>query len=379
MLQTLINILTESLHITNLLIQFGLKSVKLIGQTLLSQMKIIDNKCKMQINSLEVSKFLLHLVSFLFKYSNLSFSGTNVSLEFLDLVVEHEFELLKLLRLPTKFMNLAVFVLDGVITLFHLNTLTCDSLLQSIGLLVELLQLTIFPDNIVVLELFFLILLLEHIKCKSEVSLGFHTIIDDFTQLFFVLVPQLVNAIPSIILDGLSFISMSLHHPVDFLVQLLSHVVLLIRLHSLILLHLFDDLSVVKGELVESLFESPSVLISLVLELLKPCLISGFLLIVLLLTPLLVKFVLLVHHLELFSLFPFDFLLLGEQTGVSLLVLLILLLMLLLQVEDLLSFLLNLLLVLLLSVGVPHSNVLLQSLDLVLQLNPLLLGKQDLV
>ena len=70
-----------------------------IFETLVAHLEIIDNQVKVGTYGLEVLYFDLHPVDLVVELSDVCFSWQYVSLELFDLVVEHEFELLKLLSL----------------------------------------------------------------------------------------------------------------------------------------------------------------------------------------------------------------------------------------------------------------------------------------
>ena len=70
-----------------------------------------------------------HLVSLLVQFLDLDFSGSNVSLQLFDLVVQHEFELFKLLDFLLEVQNPNLFLVQGDIPLcnfssFQLNVLS---------------------------------------------------------------------------------------------------------------------------------------------------------------------------------------------------------------------------------------------------------------
>jgi len=88
--------------------------LNLIGKTLLSHSKIINNQSQVLVDSIEVLEFLSHLVGLLVEHLNFKFSRTNVSLKLLDLVIQDKFEFLKLLSLLLEINDSLVFVFDVV-------------------------------------------------------------------------------------------------------------------------------------------------------------------------------------------------------------------------------------------------------------------------
>ena len=67
--------------------------------------------------------FLLHFVRLIFQVFDLGTPGSNVLLQFFDLVIEHKFELFQLLRLFFEFVDAFVLVADGVLSVGQVQLL----------------------------------------------------------------------------------------------------------------------------------------------------------------------------------------------------------------------------------------------------------------
>lgn len=61
--------------------------------------QVLNDQTQVHEDSLEVSLFLLHFVSLLFKFVNSVASRSNIPLQFLDLIVQYKLELLQFLSL----------------------------------------------------------------------------------------------------------------------------------------------------------------------------------------------------------------------------------------------------------------------------------------
>jgi hypothetical protein len=129
-MQALIDIVLELLLVGLLLVQFLAKVLDLVGKTLLSHSEIINNQCQVQVHSIEVLQLLTHLVCLLIQGLNLELSWTDISLQLLDLIIEHKLELLQLLGLLLEIDDTLVLVFDGLVSLLQLVLLTLDLLLQ---------------------------------------------------------------------------------------------------------------------------------------------------------------------------------------------------------------------------------------------------------
>lgn len=242
------------------------KTFDFVRETLLSHSQVIDNKCQVLVDSIEVLQFLAHLVRLLVELLNFDFSRPNISLELLDLIIKYELELFKLLSFLLKVDNSLIFVLDGGISLTNFTLLTLNLLLEIVGILEELVEFLreLFDTFLLTVSLIFLIL--EVIVNKREITLGLHTLIDDLGEFLFILVFEDIDFVPSVTLDLFSLLFVLLHHHFNLLFQPIGLISLPVQLDPLILLQLLDDLLVMQTELIESLLELSGVLIFLGLE-----------------------------------------------------------------------------------------------------------------
>ena len=82
------------------------------------------------IDPVKMSELLSHLVSLLIELLDVKFSWSNISLQLLNLVIEHKLELFKLLGFLLEVNNSVILVLDGSISFLELTNLTLDLLLE---------------------------------------------------------------------------------------------------------------------------------------------------------------------------------------------------------------------------------------------------------
>ena len=126
-----------------------------VFETLVLHLQVIDNEVKVVTNSLEVLHFDLHLVDLLVKRRNVVFSGQNVSLQLLDLVVEHEFKFLEFLRLLFQLNDTSVFVFNGRSSRLKLCFLGFNLVFQVVDCQVKSARLTCFFGDFVLKGVFF--------------------------------------------------------------------------------------------------------------------------------------------------------------------------------------------------------------------------------
>ena len=94
--------------------------------------EIIDDVSEISINLIEMLEVLVHVICLLLQACDLHLAGGNVTLELLDLVVEHELELLQLLGLLLQLIDLLLTVTDELIFSADLSCLVLDLLLQGL-------------------------------------------------------------------------------------------------------------------------------------------------------------------------------------------------------------------------------------------------------
>lgn len=129
-MQALEHIVLELLLEALLVIQLLAQVRHLVSQALLSHSEIINDQSQVLINTIKVLKLLSHLVGLLIKLLDFNLTGSNVTLELLDLVIEDELELLKLLCLLLQVIDALVLVADGGLTLLNLSLLRVDLLAE---------------------------------------------------------------------------------------------------------------------------------------------------------------------------------------------------------------------------------------------------------
>lgn len=136
MVQALKDIILELLLVAFLTIKYLTKVLNLVGETLLSHSEIIDNQSQILVNTIKVFELLSHLVCLFIEHLNFKLTWPNVSLKFLDLIVEHKLEFLKLLSFLLEINDSLIFVLNGCVTLLELTFLTLNLLLEITSALV---------------------------------------------------------------------------------------------------------------------------------------------------------------------------------------------------------------------------------------------------
>jgi len=184
-----------------LLIELGPEILDLVSETLLSHSEIVDDQGQVLVDSVEVSELLSHLVGLLIELLDVELPWPNISLQLLDLVVEHELELLKLLGLLLEVNDSVILVLDGSISFLELTNLTLDLLLEISCILVQVRDLLILHINLLLFAFPFGLGLSEVVVDESQLAFGLHTLIDDFGELFLVLILQDVDLVPGVFLD----------------------------------------------------------------------------------------------------------------------------------------------------------------------------------
>ena len=93
------HIVFEKLLSVLLPLQLLLHGNDLAGKTFLAHSQVIDDQRQVLVDSTKVFELGAHFVCLLIQVLDLHFAGTNVSLEFLDLVVKNKFELFEFLYL----------------------------------------------------------------------------------------------------------------------------------------------------------------------------------------------------------------------------------------------------------------------------------------
>ena len=230
------DIILELSLVVLLVIKLHSENFDFVGETLLSHSQVVDNECQVLVDSVEVLELLAHLVCLLVEFLNLDLSGTNISLQFLDLVVEYELELFKLLGLLLEIDDSLIFVLNGGISLRDFTLLTLNLLLEIVCVFEELIEFLCKLFDTFLLAVSLILLIFEVIVDKREITLGLHTLIDDLGKFLFVLVFKDIDFVPSVTLDLFSLLFVLLHHQLDLLLEPIGFFGLPVKLDPLILL-----------------------------------------------------------------------------------------------------------------------------------------------
>lgn len=172
------HIILKFLLVTLLLVKLLSKVLNFSGETFLPHSEIINNQSQVLVDPIEVLQLLSHDIGLLLELLNFNFSWTDISLELLDLVIQDELELFKLLSFLSQVMDSLVFVLDGGFSLTQLRLLTDNLLLEIVGGLVKLIELLSLLLNLLFLVVSLLLFGFEIVMDKGQVTLSLHTRID---------------------------------------------------------------------------------------------------------------------------------------------------------------------------------------------------------
>jgi len=140
MMKALKNIVLKLLFKSLLLIKALSQMSDLVCETFLSHSQIINDQSKILIDSIEVFQFLSHFVCLLIQLLDFDFSGSNVTLKLLDLVIKDEFKLLKFLSFLFEVIYSLVLVFYCGFSLLDLTLLRVDLLFERVSLLNEFIQ-----------------------------------------------------------------------------------------------------------------------------------------------------------------------------------------------------------------------------------------------
>ncbi len=150
-----------------------------IGQSLLPHPEIIDNQRQVLIDTVEVLELRAHLVRLLIQFLNFDFSWPNVSLKFLDLIVEHEFEFFKLLSLFLKLQYATVLLTYGVLALLNFILLSSNLISHDSNLLHDVYKLRTLKSDVFEVAILCLFGDLKSLNSESQVRLVLHSSLDD--------------------------------------------------------------------------------------------------------------------------------------------------------------------------------------------------------
>jgi hypothetical protein len=227
-MEALENIVLELLLEALLVIELFSQVSHLISQALLSHSKIINDQSKILVNTIKMLKLLSHLVCLFIELLDLNFTGSNVTLKFLNLVIEHELELLKLLCFLLQIVDSLILVTDGSFSLLDLTLLRVDLLAKRVSLLNKISELLLLLMNIFLSLLLLRLCLLVVVCHQCQLSFALHSSVDDLRQLFLILLLNAINIFPSLIFNVLPLLLMLCHQLLAGLSQSSSLALLLL-------------------------------------------------------------------------------------------------------------------------------------------------------
>ena len=253
----------------------------LILEALVLHFKIIDDQVKVVTDSLEMLDLDLHLVDLLVQAGNVILTRQDISLQFLDLVIEHELELFKLLCLLLQLDDACIFILNGGTSRLKLCFLRLNLALQLVDRDVEGARLARLLSDLLRQSL-----TIEGRRSKLaglllQLALLVHTIFDELVKLFPVVILDLVDLVPSIFFDFFTLVLVGLCELLDFLLLLLVFLLLLLLLKLVLLVHLSLGFVLRQEEFLDVLLEVHLLILLGLKKLLAPLGIITHLLIIL--------------------------------------------------------------------------------------------------
>ena len=199
---------------------------------------------------------------------DLNLTGSNVTFEFLNLVVKHELELFKLLSLLLQVVDSLILVLYGVLALLDFTSLRAYLLAERISLLDQICQLLLLLVYILLRLLLLRLSLLVVVGHQRQLGLALHARVDDLGKLLLVLLLDAVDILPRLVLNVLPLFLVLGHQLLASFPQSGSLAFLLLELQGVLSLKVLKDLLVVDQKVVESLLELFGLLLLLVVKLL---------------------------------------------------------------------------------------------------------------
>jgi len=194
-------------------------SCHLLGQRILfvaksagAHLQILHNENQVLVHSGEEFDFLLHLGGLLIQRLNGALSGLDFTLELLDFVVQHELELLKLLRLLLQLLDSFLLIIDRVVTLSQLTVFTLDVRPNLVGIDLQSAQLFVVQKNLLLLLLLLGSETSELGNDKGQRRFLFHSLVNLTSELILLPLLKTVNSLPTIVLDILAHTLMLSYH-----------------------------------------------------------------------------------------------------------------------------------------------------------------------
>jgi hypothetical protein len=123
MVEAFEHIVFEFLFVALLLIELLSQVVDLVRESFLSHPEVVDDQSQVLVDPVEMFELLSHFVRLLIQFLNFQLSRSDISFQFLDFVIQHEFEFFKLLSFFLKIVDSFIFVLDGGLSFLKLPLL----------------------------------------------------------------------------------------------------------------------------------------------------------------------------------------------------------------------------------------------------------------
>lgn len=149
-------------------------------------------------------KLLSHLVCLFIELLDLNLTGSNITLKFLNLIVEHELKLLKLLRFLLQIVYSLILVPNRGLSLLYLALLRVDLLDQGVSLLLQIGEFLLLLMYILLCLLLLGLGLLVVVGHECQLGLALHAGVDDLRELFLVLLLDAVDIFPGVVFDLLA-------------------------------------------------------------------------------------------------------------------------------------------------------------------------------
>ena len=179
------------------------------------QLHVFDDEAKVLVDNEEVFRLVIHLCLLLLEALDDFHTGSNTRLQFFDLVIEHEFELLKLLRLSAILVDLRLLISDSTLSLLQLVFHAFDMLLFAVGVGNFGIQILVLLFDLLVEVVLLLFFVAELVANQSQLTLLLHTFVDFHAKLLLVLFFLPFNEFPGLIFDLLAIFFVSFDHLLD--------------------------------------------------------------------------------------------------------------------------------------------------------------------
>ena len=239
--ENFINLILELLLYIFLLSDSADSLSLLFLHTFTFQLHILDDEPEVLIDDREMLRLVLHLGLLLIQSLNVLLTRSNTRPELLNLVIEDEFEFLKLLRLLSILINLVLFIFNGTFALLQLVLHRLDVLFLTVGVSDFSVQVLVLLLYLLSKGFHLLLLMPVLILDESQLTLHLHTVVNVPGQVTFVLLLDFFDLVPSLVFDALTLLSVAFIHLFDlqrqglllsFLFFALKHLVTITVLHQ---------------------------------------------------------------------------------------------------------------------------------------------------